>query len=124
MNHHSLANKYSPFTFFPDSAAGLGNPPKADVCDSCFAAFFTAFSPTFPKFGLTAETIPSNPNDINQAVLNAITPCANVLLPALNKAGVNVAQLAPLRNCPQQFGPKITAAAQAVFPTLPPANEP
>lgn len=105
-------------------AAGLGNPPTAEICDSCLAAFFTAFSPTFPKFGLTAETIPSDPNDINQAVLNTITPCTNVLFPALSRAGINVAQLAPLRNCPQQVGPKVTAAAQTVFPNLPPVDEP
>jgi len=80
-------------------------------------AFFVAFSPTFEKFGLTSDTIPEDPSEINQAVLNSITPCTNILLPALNKAGINVAQLVPLRNCPQDVvGPKITAAAGEVFP--------
>lgn len=78
--------------------------------------------PVLPKFNLTCENFPSDPAAANSAITSAITPCINVVLPALQGAGVQVGSLVALRSCPQTAGPKLTAAAREVCPNLPPTS--
>ncbi len=75
-----------------------------------------------PKFNLTCENFPADPAAANSAISSAITPCINVVLPALQGAGVQVGSLVALRSCPQAAGSKLTQAAQEACPNLPPAN--
>ena len=97
-------------------AAGLTNPPSNSACDTCGAALFTAFQPTFEKFGASCAQLSSNPSAVTNAVTQAITPCVNVILPPLMQAGVPVNNLVILRSCPTTPGPALTAAIDKVCP--------
>jgi len=101
--------------------AGLNNPPSASICDSCTAALLVAFSPTYPKFGLTSANPPANPTAFTNALQNAVQECATVAYPVLSQkiTTVPVTALLDLRSCPTTPGPEVTAAYQQVFPNAP-----
>jgi hypothetical protein len=61
----------------------LRGTPSSEQCDACGGALFRAFIPAATKLGVTCDNFPTD----QTALTNAITPCINVVLPALQRAG-------------------------------------
>lgn len=86
------------------AAACKAGTPQQALCQQCVCELVDAFAPALTASGVTAQAA-SQAGASRDAATAAITACLSSVLPAFQRAGVNLGVLLSLQQCPASPAP-------------------